>query len=89
MVTKHARHLCELLVGVASVSAHQDCEITGLQSDSRRVVRGDLFLAFPGMVADGRDHIGDAIANGAGAVVYENGDGYEASQERHQRKRNC
>ncbi|UXY15588.1 UDP-N-acetylmuramoyl-L-alanyl-D-glutamate--2,6-diaminopimelate ligase [Chitiniphilus purpureus] len=45
-------------------------------SDSRKVKRGDVFLAFQGEEADGRDHIGAAIANGAGAVVWE-AEGYD------------
>ncbi|MCD8515850.1 MAG: bifunctional UDP-N-acetylmuramoyl-L-alanyl-D-glutamate--2,6-diaminopimelate ligase MurE/UDP-N-acetylmuramoyl-tripeptide--D-alanyl-D-alanine ligase MurF [Burkholderiaceae bacterium] len=41
--------------------------------DSRQVSAGDVFLACPGHDADGRDFIGDAIARGAVAVVYEAG----------------
>jgi UDP-N-acetylmuramoyl-L-alanyl-D-glutamate--2,6-diaminopimelate ligase len=40
------------------------------------VQSGDLFLALPGMMADGRDYIGDAVASGAGAIAYETDDGY-------------
>ncbi len=43
----------------------------GVTDDSRRVLPGDLFLAYPGDVADGRRHIGDAIANGAVAILWE------------------
>ncbi|WP_420823633.1 UDP-N-acetylmuramoyl-L-alanyl-D-glutamate--2,6-diaminopimelate ligase [Sulfuricaulis limicola] len=50
--------------------------VRGLQTDSRRVQPGDLFLALPGMLADGRDYIGDAVASGAGAIAYETDDGY-------------
>jgi UDP-N-acetylmuramyl-tripeptide synthetase len=39
--------------------------------DSRQVQPGDLFLAFPGDAADGRRYIGDAIARGAAAVIWE------------------
>ncbi|WP_255988392.1 UDP-N-acetylmuramoyl-L-alanyl-D-glutamate--2,6-diaminopimelate ligase [Chitinolyticbacter albus] len=42
-----------------------------LAVDSRRVKPGDLFLAFPGEYADGRAYIAAAIANGAGAVLWE------------------
>ena len=42
-----------------------------LVSDSRRVAPGDVFFAYPGEGADGRDHIGAAIAAGAAAVVHE------------------
>ncbi|HYA39485.1 MAG TPA: UDP-N-acetylmuramoyl-L-alanyl-D-glutamate--2,6-diaminopimelate ligase [Candidatus Methylomirabilis sp.] len=70
------RRLRELLDGIVRVPGLANREIGGLQTDSRRVRRGDLFLALPGMVADGRDYIGDAVAGGAAAVVYESNDGY-------------
>jgi UDP-N-acetylmuramoyl-L-alanyl-D-glutamate--2,6-diaminopimelate ligase len=43
----------------------------GLASDSRRIRRGDVFFAYPGEAADGRNFIRAAIENGACAVVYE------------------
>lgn len=48
---------------------------SGLQSDSRRVAQGDLFLAMPGAQSDGRDHIAAAVASGAVAVLCESADG--------------
>ncbi|WP_300454145.1 UDP-N-acetylmuramoyl-L-alanyl-D-glutamate--2,6-diaminopimelate ligase [Accumulibacter sp.] len=48
---------------------------SGIADDSRRVRRGDLFLAYPGGSADGRQHIAEAIAKGAAAVVWEAADG--------------
>jgi UDP-N-acetylmuramoyl-L-alanyl-D-glutamate--2,6-diaminopimelate ligase len=45
--------------------------ISGLQLDSRKVSAGDLFLALPGDVHDGRQFIEQAVANGASAVVAE------------------
>ncbi len=48
----------------------------GVAIDSRRVRRGDVFLALPGDFADGRDYIPDAIARGASAVIWESGDGF-------------
>lgn len=44
---------------------------TSVAIDSRRVLPGDLFLAFPGERADGRDYIAAAIAQGASAVIWE------------------
>jgi UDP-N-acetylmuramoyl-L-alanyl-D-glutamate--2,6-diaminopimelate ligase len=41
-----------------------------MTADSRRVHRGDLFLALPGQVHDGRQHIPAAIQAGASAVVW-------------------
>ena len=42
-----------------------------LTLDSRKVLPGDMFLAIPGTLHDAREHIADAIARGAAAVVYE------------------
>ncbi len=39
--------------------------------DSRRVRRGDVFVALPGARSDGREFVGDAISRGAAAVLYE------------------
>src|SRR3712207_827203 len=45
--------------------------VAGLAYDSRRVVAGFLFFAFPGARADGRAFAREAIAKGALAVVSE------------------
>ncbi len=51
--------------------ADQGAMIERLTSDSRRCAPGVAFLAYPGEKADGRTHIGDAIARGAAAVLWE------------------
>ena len=48
-----------------------DMAISGLSIDSRRVVKGDLFFAYPGGTFDGRNYIDDAVGRGASIVVYE------------------
>lgn len=48
--------------------------INGMTTDSRSVVRGNLFLAYPGDKADGRHYIADAIKNGASAVLWDSTD---------------
>jgi UDP-N-acetylmuramoyl-L-alanyl-D-glutamate--2,6-diaminopimelate ligase len=62
--------LCELLSPWA-ISAVVDCEITGLQNDSRKIQPGDLFVAYPGAVTDGRLFIEQACGLGASAIVYD------------------
>jgi UDP-N-acetylmuramoyl-L-alanyl-D-glutamate--2,6-diaminopimelate ligase len=63
--------ISELLDGLVPVNASQDCEVTGLQIDSRRVQPGDLFFALAGAQVDGRHFMRDAAARGAAAIVYE------------------
>ena len=48
----------------------------GLAADSRAIARGELFLAYPGERADGRRFVGDAVARGAAAVLWER-EGFE------------
>ena len=48
----------------------------GVADDSRQVAPGDLFVAYRGALADGRRYIGDAIARGAVAVLWEAGDDF-------------
>ena len=51
--------------------AAQGAVIARLSTDSRRCAPGVAFLAYRGEAADGRQHIGDAIARGASAVLWE------------------
>jgi UDP-N-acetylmuramoyl-L-alanyl-D-glutamate--2,6-diaminopimelate ligase len=51
---------------------------SGVASDSRKVRRNDLFLAFPGERADGRKFIAEAVSAGACAVLWEP-EGFEAT----------
>jgi UDP-N-acetylmuramyl-tripeptide synthetase len=44
---------------------------TSVTADSRQVVPGALFLAYPGVHSDGRRYIGQAVAAGASAVLWE------------------
>ena len=53
------------------VTTH-DIEVRGIHYDSRKIQRGDLFVAIKGTLADGHKFIDTAIANGAIAVVIEN-----------------
>jgi UDP-N-acetylmuramoyl-L-alanyl-D-glutamate--2,6-diaminopimelate ligase len=67
MSTPHA--ILERLAGMGIVPS-------GVADDSRQVQAGDLFLAYPGALADGRRYIGDALARGAVAVLWQPGDNF-------------
>ncbi len=52
----------------------------GLSADSREIIPGDVFLAFPGGVHDGRHYIPQALSAGAAAVLWE-AEGYRWPSE--------
>jgi UDP-N-acetylmuramoyl-L-alanyl-D-glutamate--2,6-diaminopimelate ligase len=45
--------------------------VSRITSDSRDVRPGDAFAAYPGVQRDGREYIPDAIAHGAGAILWD------------------
>ncbi len=65
--------LGELARGVpgTAVEGNGDVEVSGIAYDSRRVNRGDLFVAVSGINADGHSYAADAIKSGAAAVAIE------------------
>ena len=50
------------------------------KTDSRKIKRGDTFIAIKGVSHDGHDFIEDAIANGASHIIAERGT-YSVSYE--------
>ena len=56
---------------VLEVVGNTDVEISGIQSDSRKVEKGFLFVAVRGTTVDGHDYIQSAIGKGAAAIVCE------------------
>lgn len=69
--------LRELLDGIVEILVGDDCTVNGLTMDSQQVHAGDLFIAIPGTLDDGRNYISDAIARGATAVLREAGGDYD------------
>lgn len=63
--------LSELLAGFADVGNREDATVSGLNLDSRRIARGDLFLALSGQRCHGLDYLPDVVRAGAAAVVWE------------------
>src|SRR4051812_18569247 len=49
----------------------KDIDILGIQKDSRKIKKGDLFVAISGYESDGHGYIAEAIKNGAVAVLGE------------------
>ncbi len=62
-------HLLSTLPCGILCEAVGDCRIDGICSDTRRLCRGDLFIAITGLHSDGHSLIPDAIARGASAVI--------------------
>jgi UDP-N-acetylmuramoyl-L-alanyl-D-glutamate--2,6-diaminopimelate ligase len=64
--------LSDLLKDSASLDAKTGAiEVSGLTMDSRKVGRGDVFVAVPGTKADGLEFAAQAAAAGAAAIVGE------------------
>ena len=67
------KNLAQLLTAIKPVKiiGPTDKTITGVESDSRKVAEGSLFIAVPGVTTDGHKFIPEVIAAGASAVVCE------------------
>ena len=63
--------LAQLLEGIDVIGAVPAIGIKGMALDSRRLKRGDLFIACAGYQCHGLEYLDDAIANGAKAVLAE------------------
>jgi UDP-N-acetylmuramoyl-L-alanyl-D-glutamate--2,6-diaminopimelate ligase len=64
------RELASLLL-LSSIEGDEDTEILGVETDSRRVKSGDLFICLPGFKTDGHDYAAEAVKRGAVALVVE------------------
>ena len=57
--------------GIRSVTGRTDVEVKDVQTDSRKITDGSLFIAIRGVNVDGHQFIEKVVANGAVAVVAE------------------
>jgi UDP-N-acetylmuramyl pentapeptide synthase len=73
ILVRMAITLSELMACVpgARLRGRADVPIAAITADSRQAGPGSLFVAYRGLAADGHDHIGQAVARGAAAVVAE------------------
>lgn len=67
----HVTRLSALLQGVLVLPETLDRNVSGIELDSRKIAPGAVFLACKGASFDGRRFIGDAIRQGASAVLVE------------------
>ena len=67
--------LKSLLVGLENLKAkgNLNIEISGIDSDSRNIKKGSLFVAIKGFATDGHQYVEKAIENGAVAVMVQEG----------------
>ena len=54
---------------VKAEKSYKEINISGIKTDSKKVLPGDLFIAVNGNNFDGHDFIDQAINNGAMAVI--------------------
>ncbi len=73
-------NLKNILVGLEKLKGkgNLDIEINGIESNSKKVKDGFLFIAIKGFSTDGHEYIQDAIENGARAIIIE--DGYDVKK---------
>ena len=67
--------LKNILVGLEGLKAKGDLdiEIKGIESNSKNIKKGFMFVAIKGFSVDGHEYIEEAIENGANVVVVEEG----------------
>lgn len=65
--------LKDILFGVhiSAVSGTTNCEVTSVCFDSRKIQKGDTFVATRGTITDGHEYIEKAVSSGARAIVCE------------------
>ena len=63
--------LKKILIGIEGLKAkgNLDIEVTGLDSNSKNIKPGDMFIAIKGFNTDGHTYINDAIKAGAKVIV--------------------
>lgn len=69
-------NLKNILIGIDGIKAkgNIDIEINGIDSNSKNIKPGYMFIAISGFSSDGHDFIQNAIDNGASVIVAENTD---------------
>ena len=68
-------NLKKILIGIDGLKAkgELEIEITGIESNSKNIKEGYMFIAIKGFATDGHKYINDAIKAGAKAIMIEEG----------------
>lgn len=68
-------NLKKILIGIDGLKAkgNLDIEIEGIESNSKNIKEGYMFIAIKGFATDGHKYINDAISAGAKAIMIEEG----------------
>ncbi|WP_095210069.1 UDP-N-acetylmuramoyl-L-alanyl-D-glutamate--2,6-diaminopimelate ligase [Endozoicomonas ascidiicola] len=69
MTADKEKTLNSVLTGLQLPPVAVDKEVTDLTLDSRKIIGGELFIAVPGVMSDGRQYIVSALEKGAAAVL--------------------
>lgn len=56
-------------IPVLAKAEQKDFEVLDIKSDSRKITKGDAFIAIRGLTVDGHEYIAKAIENGASAII--------------------
>lgn len=62
------------LLAIKETEGSTDIPVTGIQMDSRKIEKGNIFICVPGFdgfLADRHDYIEEAVSAGATAIVVE------------------
>ena len=67
--------LKKILVGIDGLKAkgNLDIDVKGLESNSKNIKSGDMFIAIKGFATDGHAYINDAIKAGAKVIMVQEG----------------
>jgi UDP-N-acetylmuramoyl-L-alanyl-D-glutamate--2,6-diaminopimelate ligase len=57
-------------IDIQNAAGNLETSVGGIAADSRKVKRGDLFFALPGLHVNGHDFIPDALNRGAAGIVH-------------------
>lgn len=58
-------------VDVVEIKGDENTEVTGIFTDSRKAVKGSVFIALKGVQVDGHQYIDNALELGAKVVIYQ------------------